>query len=792
MEGNVFSVAVASLLHDIGKFAQRADKKEFYRKEDEGLALPVAEGGHYSHLHALYTLGFLEKHLGETFDFDIDPCVIARNAAFHHKPETDIQKCITLGDWAASGIDRSMQENECLDKQFYEIPIVSVFSLIHENKEQKGILKYLPLAALDDPVPEATDSTLKLHHEDYTSLWERFFSDWKRLSVHTSMEQYLINLDSLLERWTSFIPSATYKTEPDVSLYDHSRVTAALAVCAYQYQRDLADFSDASIFSQNDPKWLFVLGDVQGIQKYIFSIEQTKNSSKLLRARSYQIEALCRSSAMTIMSECGVVPQCEIMNGGGNFILILPNTPYTKQVLTTYERDINTYLLKEYLGMLSLTLSWTTEVTFAEFRQNCTVALLESIYNANFEAKKHRFHSAIEAAESNRIDFYYDQTAGNEPCTFCGYRPAEIILDDDNNQGRQNIASGKCVHCRDLLEKARRLTSDRWRIVKEFHPKGQMKSIPDFCCFPSSEMPHGKGLLFAVNNYRGVDGSFSAFYPEPYSVPYADNGVPLSFEEIAKNASGIQKIAMFKADVDNLGLIFKSGMGEKISLSKLASLSRQMHYFFSVKLNHFIEENYQKAIYTVFSGGDDICVIGPWDVIFDFAEGIHSEFGKFTLRNPAVTISAGIALADCTTPVPYMAEEASNQLEASKNHPGKNAITLFNTTVSWEEFSELHKKGEKFALDIKNGIISTSFMRRILELGNRAEAFQKGEISPANALWLSHLKYSLTRIKERNSKSVPAKYWDDLLEFLLADKYSMIWKSRISACYALYKNRNSE
>ncbi len=788
MESNVFSIAVAALLHDIGKFAQRANKNEFYRKDDEGLVLPVLKGGRYSHLHALYTLGFLEKYLGDTFEFEQDPRALARDAALHHNPKTDIQKCITLGDWAASGIDRSKQEGDRIEKQFYEAPITSVFSLISINNEHKQLSKYLPLAALDDPFPEASDSTLVLNHEDYSNLWERFFADWECFPKHTSMEQYLVNLDSLLERWGSYIPSATYKTEPDVSLYDHSRVTASLAVCAYLYQRYLDDFSDTSLFSQDNRKWLFVLGDVQGIQKYIFNIEDTKNSSKLLRAKSYQIEALCKSASMTIISECGVIPQCEIMNGGGNFILVLPNTPHTKLILEKYEKDINEYLLKEYLGMLSLGLSWSTEVAFKDLYQSNTTAILQQIHNANFEAKKHRFHSALEASETNRIDFYYNQTAGEKPCELCGYRPALNTF--EMTAESQDMNKAVCAHCKDLIEKSRRLTLDEWMVLKEFHPHRDTMSIPDFCFFPSRDPYHEKGLVFAINKFKGKDDTFSALYPEPYSVPTNENGIPLSFEDIAKSSKGIQKIAMFKADVDNLGLILKNGMGEKMSLSKLASLSRQLHYFFSVSLNRFIINNYRNKIYTVFSGGDDICVIGPWDTIFDFAGKIHDEFEKFVFKNPAITISAGIALADHTTPVPYIAEESEIQLEASKNRQGKNSITVFNTTVTWKEFSELYRQGEKFADDIKNLKIPTSIMRKILELGDKAEAFHNGDITPSNALWLSHLKYTIARTKERTIKEIPPTYWDSLLEFLLLNEYSMMWKSRISVCYALYKNRS--
>jgi hypothetical protein len=36
VENTVFSIAVSSLLHDIGKFAQRAGREEFYNAKDEG------------------------------------------------------------------------------------------------------------------------------------------------------------------------------------------------------------------------------------------------------------------------------------------------------------------------------------------------------------------------------------------------------------------------------------------------------------------------------------------------------------------------------------------------------------------------------------------------------------------------------------------------------------------------------------------------------------------------------------------------------------------------------------
>lgn len=781
MENMIFSVAVAALLHDIGKFAQRAERSEYYQKSDEGLVLPVKSYGAYSHKHALYTLGFLEQKLSEKMDFEINIQQLALGAAGHHNPTNELQAYIALGDRLASGIDRTEKPEFLSEHQFYENPIISVFSLIHTSEKSKIEPIYMPLTALDKPKSPLSQGNVKLSKKEYSALWDSFITDWDRMPIHKNQEQFLLNLDSILERWTSSIPSATYKTDPDVSLYDHSRVTAALAICSCKYFEGTAVSDTSKILDSTEPQWLFVYGDVQGIQKYIFNIEDTKFSSKLLRARSYQIEALCKSAAATIISECGVIPQCELMNGGGNFILVLPNTEKTKLIVKKYQHDINSYLLREYLGMISLNLSWNVEVKPVDFKQTNAMNILQELRAGNFKEKNYKFHSVLEE-KSNLIDFYYNKTAGSEPCKLCGYRPVDI----------SRLEKNVCSHCEDLVEKSRKLTSAPWMILKKFHPTETTRSNVDFGFFPSGTAINQDASVFSVNKFGDLPGAFCAFYPQPYSIPHDEDGFSLSFEDIARKSKGTKKLAMFKADVDNLGQIFKNGLGKKTSLSKVASLSRQLHYFFSVELNKFIHDNFADTIYTVYSGGDDICVLGPWDVIFDFADKIHNKFLDFTLHNPEVTISAGIALASSSTPVPYIAEEAESQLEESKHHPEKNAITVFDTTVTWDEYTLLLKKAKEFSSQIQTEKIPTALMRKILQLGKRAEDFQeKGDLSSNNALWLSHLKYTIARIKDSYKNKVPPEYWDLLMQFLTSANYSMMWKSRISVCYALYENRKS-
>ena len=53
-------IVLAALLHDIGKFAQRAEHKFEFKDIEEQLFLPLKEG-RLAYKHALYTLKFLEN-----------------------------------------------------------------------------------------------------------------------------------------------------------------------------------------------------------------------------------------------------------------------------------------------------------------------------------------------------------------------------------------------------------------------------------------------------------------------------------------------------------------------------------------------------------------------------------------------------------------------------------------------------------------------------------------------------------------------------------------------------------
>lgn len=82
----------------------------------------------------------------------------------------------------------------------------------------------------------------------------------------------------MLEANLSYVPSSTSKNEiADISLFDHVKLTAAMASCIYQYleEQKITDyknelFTNGKAFYQKDAFILYSM-DISGIQDFIYT-----------------------------------------------------------------------------------------------------------------------------------------------------------------------------------------------------------------------------------------------------------------------------------------------------------------------------------------------------------------------------------------------------------------------------------------------------------------------------------------------------------------------------------------
>src|SRR5690606_36085828 len=119
-----------------------------------------------------------------------------------------------------------------------------------------------------------------------------------------------------------------------------------------------------------------------------------------------------------------------------------------------------------------------------------------------------------------------------------------------------------------------------------------------------------------------------------------------------------------KGDIDDLGAIFQKGY-ERRNFAKMASLSRQVNSFFAIYLPWLCATEF-KQTYTVFAGGDDFFLLGPWRSQMLLAKRMNEEFMFYSAGNSRIHFSAGFHLTKPGLPIRQLVDGAEQALENAK------------------------------------------------------------------------------------------------------------------------------
>ena len=782
-EIKIEEIVIAAWLHDVGKFAQRADVNELYDKSLEGQYCKTTKDGRYTHQHVVYTEGFINK-----YKFALPDCVNWENvkslSANHHNPSSYYEWIIAEADRLSSGSDRCnvLGEKDCDENQFdeekqklkfYEKPMIHILSTLKLEEKTEPNKAYCKMAVLDKDNVLSSEN-YKTSKEEYRKLWDDFIKDFSKLEG-IKYDEFLLSLNSLLERYWWCIPSAT-NADADISLYQHAKTTAAFAATLYRYHKENQTETETSLKKSDEEKFMFVNGDISGIQKYIFDLKTTKDNAKLLRAKSFQLWALGEILSQYIAKQFDVTYANIMTSAGGKFIVLLPNTDKAKKLLPQIQLEIEEYFLKEFAGKLAVIISNGKTACARDLQSENVQSLINKVGDEADIAKSKKMQKVLRR-QGAVLEKHYEDLQINGECPKCGVFAASKPDGEDDER--------ECPSCKKLTDIGRKLVKSAKVVLKtdKLLHFGQMIKLYEWdedCAFSYSinEYKPGKPLMYL-----------------PYVAPKDEDGDLFLFEDIANLSKGNKKLAMFKADIDNLGLVFSQSLGNRMSFSRYADLSHMLHYFFSSFYAWFVENNseYKKKIYTVFSGGDDLCILGSWDVVMDFALQFRKKLAEFTNNNPSVMISGGIALVNSKVPVSNIADEAEELLEKSKGKTGKNAITVFGTTVSWEEYEKCLEDGKYLQGQLESEKLSSGVIYKFLDFANRAEktlgkkdnsgiADVSELINMKDRIWKSNMIYVVTRNVKHDEKLK-----QKLLDFG-ANPQSMV-NSRIAVSYALYTQR---
>lgn len=673
-------ILLAGLFHDVGKVIRRG-----------------TSSGEHSYIGA----EFLKE-----LNFDND---IVEACLYHHEknlnnatlPEKHIAYITYIANVISSNADKRYIEgdDENKIKANERICLKSIFNKLNKNNLSFGYSDF-DLEKNDSLI--LPTECLNLEKEKYVEIKNTLENGLKSLN-NDSINSYL----ELIEGTMSLIPSCVAENDTnDISLFDHSKMTAGVSCCIYDYlkENNVENYKEYLLDNENEflNKKAFILAsfDISGIQKFIYNIK-SENALKQLRARSIYLDLLGEYLLDEILTKCEANKTNVIYNGGGHAYIILPNTKTTKNAFDEVINAQNQWFLSKFREKLYVAGSYVECSANELCNKNESGEITnEAIYGSIIQnLSKNLSQSKLKRFSANQINLLNNAgIESSEECSVCGLNILNggCICSQMTSLGKDVITKDIFVFSKDKFEEGVNLeffsiehSNLYMNLIDESMLQNQLKNDAN-----NIVKLYTKNEISADYNYDGR--LFIGDY-------FAKNkhGFPKAFDDFEEESQGIKRIAVLRADIDNLGLTFKSGFDNNHSnLSRFSTLSRMLSRYFKFHINEILEsdeykylnmfdsEIKQKNISIVYSGGDDLCIVGSWNDVIETALLIRNVFKKYCSNT--LTLSAGIGIYKSGYPMSRIANEVGELEDVSKKQIGKNSITLFTDdgsgTFNWDEF----------------------------------------------------------------------------------------------------------
>lgn len=701
IEDRQIRLIIGSLLHDIGKVVYRSgDGRE----------------------HSRSGMEYLKNEAGIE-DAEILHCVRYHHGTYLKNAQLAKNDCAYVtyfADNIAAFTDRreAEEQEDGFDKT---VPLASVFNILNGNHGHS----HYAMQVLDPEkgINYPTEDKIILDTGFYQQVIQNITDNLKGIELS---EDYLNSLLSVMEANLSYIPSSTSKRElADISLYDHVKMTAAIASCVEQYLADRKETDYRTCLFVNakkaydEPMFLLFSMDISGIQKFIYSVGE-KGALKGLRARSFYLEIMMEHIVDELLEKVSLSRANLIYTGGGHCYMLLPNTDRTIETIRQYEQSVNAWLMKTFDTALYVATGWTAASANAlrNVPQGSYAELYQSVSRTISEKKSHRYDAGMIRYLNQRSH------EGERECRICR-RAGKLTGDICEMCAALERMSGSILY------------EDYFSVICE--PEENGLPLPgDMYLVADSE----KQLLERMKkpNYvrsytknRPCTGKHVAT-----KLWVGDYTTGETFENLADQAEGVKRIGILRADVDNLGTTFVYGFqradgdDKYVTLSRTATLSRQLSLFFKCYINTILENgtpgmlSVQKArkAAIVYSGGDDVFLAGAWnDVLAAFVD-LKNALERFTLGT--LTISGGIGAYQPKYPLNVMAKEVECLEDAAKDVDGKNAVTVLDESqrYPWNVFTEHILEEKVKTLDTyfeENDERGMAFLYHLLDLLRNTE-----------------------------------------------------------------------
>ena len=700
-----------------------------------------------------------------------------------------------------------------------------LFSIFENIKQENKTYNYkLPNKAIDLSEAHFPNKA----NQDEKQWLEGFKTDLKKIEFsEATLKANTETLLFVLQKWTSNLASGYGSNIPFI---DVAKLLSAAMVCLQ------------SADNQED-KFLMIGGGVSGVQDYLYDIV-SKNASKNLKGRSFYIHALSDAVLYKILYKLGLY-QCNIVfASGGGFYILAPNNQETIASLEALKTEISRALFETHRVALYMELVWE-EVSENRLKNDFS-KVCKSIATKIGEEKKHKFNQQI---KENFADLFEPSGEGGETKrdAVTGEELIYKIKDDDktyilgdaipkqadkeefkkgndliNAKTFSQIKLGYGLKSSEAYYIANQKVIDRKNhdfliqlgvnvgFEKGENEENEYRFLINKFDFIKNNTEAQGFQLYGGNDYptiriKGKQDRATTF-SELCGMKEVEDGEAVEYFDIFHEPT-FKRLGVLRMDVDGLGNVFKTDVH---SLAAYSTLSRNLDWFFKGYLNTIWKEKYAANTQIIYSGGDDLFIVGRWNEIIDFAKDIKNKFEEYVCHNKNLGISAGISIVTPKFPIMKAAKEYAGAAEhQAKNHIykeiEKKSIAVFGEVFNWnDEFVKLEALKNQFAKFVESGIFPKAMLYKLD--GFYYKAFPPKEGEKEDLAWHWQLAYDISRLKERNKNRLTEdakQFLEDLVKWSISNESNLTdgakfgGKSffkfiRVAAIWASFEIRNKD
>lgn len=782
---------LGALFHDIGKFEQRCTGNPTKEKHPV-LGGRIIEDGRFQHR--------FEKIVGKENIMTLKNIIQE-----HHTRGVEGLTSITqIADRLSASERVDKEEVEAYQDQWQHKHLSSLFSKIKILSKDKITARYYKHQTLSKTdynviIPTETDEKDIKDFSYKESDWNLFKEDLEYvLDTYENENDFdsLINLLLIIfEKYMWCIPDFTGSSETDISLYNHLKDVAGLAHAIKLSQSEKTESKSLNL----------VIGDIPGIQKYIFDVVN-KKPAKILRGRSIFVQVLTRNLATKLLKSFGLTEVNLIMLAGGKFYIIAPDTENFRNQFQKVKAEINDYLYNNFRMELSFNCAYKTfdysylmdrknPLTFGQVVEEASHKLIENRYKL-FDEKLFP-NNKITNKEYVWSDEYIKGDGNGSDSIKCKVTEKPIRSDRmdmikiPSDNGYDELLVDKQVRIE--YEIGSRITgNDLIAILNDDGLSIDPENIIPINKYKTDEKLKNKTKIFLNPTFStllkeqnlGKDVYRNTHYLE--AANFCSKGEQdeiMPFNEMVECKNGAKFLTLIKGDIDNLGLIMAYGLSDDeddlTGISRTTTLSNHLKYYYSFFLNGFLKEwelkSEENKVYTVFAGGDDLMLVTPQSSAIKLVKALNDKFEEFACNNNEVHISYSVTHFKDHSPIRVISDIAEVNQKEGKKYSSDTQNKLFkDESEKKKAFLSENDKAGTFVYDsfIKNNDLhyfekqveyltsrandestglSRGLIRRLLELSEMIKKYDETD-DATYLIAYARLNYSVNRLlKERDA-----------------------------------------